>query len=119
MFEIYTIENCPYCMNTLMTLEKYRLPYHQINVTEDEKDYYKKVNDMPSFPQIFLINESSNSNRRKIKVKKQNKVSAAAIPVKSKIGSDQDFQVLVRFAVELKNKKIDLSMLQNIQQFIR
>ena len=126
MFEIYTVDNCPYCMNTLMTLDKYRLPYHQINVMEEEKDYYKKLNNMSFFPQIFLITDNQSTNRRKTKKKsKQNQDQASASAasngstVKYKIGGDQDFQVIVRFAIELKNKKIDIPILQQIMSVIR
>jgi hypothetical protein len=116
-------------MNTLMTLDKYRIPYHQVNVMEEEKDYYKKLNNMPFFPQIFLITENQSSNRRKTKKKSkknqedQEDASVAAASngstVKYKIGGDQDFQVIIRFAIELKNKKIDIPILQQIMNVIR
>ncbi len=135
MFEIYTIDNCPYCMNTLMTLDKYRLPYHQVNVTEEEKEYYKKLNNMPSFPQIFLVmkNKDGNaSNQRKTKKgkakvltnknknanKNTNRRITATSNMKHKIGGDQDFQVLVRLAIELKNKKVDLPIMTEILRIL-
>jgi glutaredoxin len=109
MFEVYTIHDCIYCQNTLMTLDKYHLPYTQIQVSLEEKEHYKKLHGMEIFPHIFLI-----TNKKKSKRKNGENIGVRKI----KIGGDQDFQTFIRIAYELKNKKINISTLEYILSII-
>jgi hypothetical protein len=89
-----------------MTLDKYHLPYRQIQVLQDEKEYYKKLHEMEAFPHIFLITGKKKKSKREGSIKK------------IKIGGDQDFQTFIRIAYELKNKKINISTLEYILNII-
>jgi glutaredoxin len=58
-FLIYTIEGCPYCETAISLLENLKFKY-PIHIKEQkiknlkEKQEIKKINNMPTFPQIFI-----------------------------------------------------------------
>ena len=56
-FNIYTIENCPYCDKALNFLIINDLNYKEILIPYDDKKKIKKKNNMNTFPQIFLNSE--------------------------------------------------------------
>lgn len=62
MLILYVLETCPYCKNSIQTLQSKKIKFKTIivNNTEDEKNYYKKQNKMNTFPQIFMQIEKDN-----------------------------------------------------------
>jgi glutaredoxin len=56
MITIYILETCPYCNNALDLLTKLKIKHKKIVVpnTEEEKNKYKKLHKMNTFPQIFV-----------------------------------------------------------------
>ncbi len=65
---------------------------------------------METYPNIFLI-----PNLKKKKSKRGNEENTIK---KIKIGSDQDFQTFIRIAYELKNKRINISTLEQVMNVI-
>lgn len=62
MFILYVLKSCPYCNNAIQMLHdnKYKYKTIVVNNDEEEKKIYKKINDMKTFPQIFLqVNNDS------------------------------------------------------------
>ncbi len=60
MFLIYGLASCPYCKNSEELLrkikDKYNIPYKKYNMrSKEEKEYFKYMNKMNTFPQIFLM----------------------------------------------------------------
>lgn len=53
ILHIYSLVGCPYSMKACETLKLYKPKI--ITVTHDEKEKYKKMNEMSTFPQIFLV----------------------------------------------------------------
>ena len=49
---LYVLKGCPYCNNALMLLKENNIKYKAIVVEDKEK--YKKLNKMNTFPQIFI-----------------------------------------------------------------
>ena len=56
MIVLYVLEGCPYCEKALRILNENNIKHKKIVVenTEKSKQYYKEMNRMKSFPQIFL-----------------------------------------------------------------
>jgi glutaredoxin len=56
MIVLYVLETCPYCNGALKLLQDNKIKYKSIIVenTEEAKNYYKKQNNMSTFPQIFM-----------------------------------------------------------------
>jgi glutaredoxin len=54
---IYSLIGCPYSIKSESMLEPYEPQI--IKVEQNEKNKYKKMNNMDTFPQIFLVNEES------------------------------------------------------------
>jgi glutaredoxin len=54
MFTIYVLSYCGYCNAALQLFDKYKIAYKKINVIEEKKQYYKKLNNMSTFPQISV-----------------------------------------------------------------
>lgn len=54
MIEIYVLEGCPYCENTLKLLNNSHKRYKKIIVPYNKKDYYKQRHGMETFPQILI-----------------------------------------------------------------
>jgi glutaredoxin len=52
MIYIYILKYCPYCLEAINLLDKYKLSYKIIDV-KDNKESYKKKHKMSTFPQIF------------------------------------------------------------------
>jgi len=62
---IYSLDGCPYSMKAENLLKKCNPKIIKVAQSKSEKDYYNKMNDMPTYPQIFLIDEKIN---KKIKI---------------------------------------------------
>lgn len=62
MIVLYVLETCPYCNSALKILNDNKIKYKSIIVenTEETKNYYKKQNNMSTFPQIFMQIEKDN-----------------------------------------------------------
>ena len=60
---IYSLIGCPYSIKSESMLKPYNPEI--IKVDQNEKNKYKKMNNMDTFPQIFLVNEESD---RRIKI---------------------------------------------------
>ena len=82
---IYSLINCPYSMKAEILLVKYNPEI--IKVKSSKKSYYNDLNNMHTFPQIFLIDEESD--------------------YKIKIGGYDDTKILLKKI--FNNKKIDYS----------
>ena len=82
---IYSLINCPYSMKAEVLLVKYNPEI--IKVKSSKKSYYNDLNNMVTFPQIFLIDEESD--------------------YKIKIGGYDDTKILLKKI--FNNKKIDYS----------
>lgn len=56
MIILYVLETCPYCQNAIQELKNNKIKHKTIivNNTEEDKNYYKKQNNMNTFPQIFM-----------------------------------------------------------------
>lgn len=54
MIEVYVLEGCPYCNNTLSLLNNSGKKYKKIIVNDNKKDYYKKRHNMTTFPQVLI-----------------------------------------------------------------
>jgi len=51
---LYVLKGCPYCNNALMLLKENNIKYKAIVVEDKDKEKYKKINKMNTFPQIFI-----------------------------------------------------------------
>ena len=51
---LYVLKGCPYCNNALMLLKENNIKYKAIVVEDKDKEKYKKLNKMNTFPQIFI-----------------------------------------------------------------
>jgi glutaredoxin len=62
MFILYVLERCPYCISALKILDDNKIKHKKIIVknTEEEKNFYKKQNNMSTFPQIFVQIDKNN-----------------------------------------------------------
>lgn len=61
MIVIYVLPGCPYCENSLKLLKNNNIKHKSIVVkTEEDKEKYKKLNKMNTFPQIFINIDGDN-----------------------------------------------------------
>jgi glutaredoxin len=62
MIILYVLSHCPYCNNSLQLLRDNNIKHKTIivNNTEEEKTFYKKQNEMNTFPQIFVQIDKDN-----------------------------------------------------------
>jgi len=51
---LYVLKGCPYCNNELMLLKENNIKHKAIVVEDKDKEKYKKLNKMNTFPQIFI-----------------------------------------------------------------
>ena len=51
---LYVLKGCPYCNNALMLLKENNIKHKAIVVEDKDKEKYKKLNKMNTFPQIFI-----------------------------------------------------------------
>ena len=51
---LYVLKGCPYCNNALMLLKENNIKHKSIVVEDKDKEKYKKLNKMNTFPQIFI-----------------------------------------------------------------
>jgi glutaredoxin len=51
---LYVLKGCPYCNNALMLLKENNIKHKAIVVEDKDKEKYKKINKMNTFPQIFI-----------------------------------------------------------------
>lgn len=63
MINIYVIDGCPFCYKSKLLLKTLKIRFKEINVKENEKCKYKKMNKMNTFPQIFYV-----KNNEKLKI---------------------------------------------------
>ena len=64
--QIYSLIGCYFSQKAELSIMDYKLgnKLEIIKVTDEEKNKYKKLNDMNTFPQIFLMNgKKKNKNR--------------------------------------------------------
>ena len=54
--EIYSLIGCPYSIKSESLLKLYKPIIHKIS--QNDKDKYKQQNNMNTFPQIFLLDDS-------------------------------------------------------------
>jgi glutaredoxin len=57
---LYVLKGCPYCNNALILLKENNIKHKAIVVEDKDKEKYKKLNKMDTFPQIF-INVNANN----------------------------------------------------------
>jgi glutaredoxin len=57
---LYVLKGCPYCNNALMLLKENNIKYKAIVVEDKDKEKYKKINKMNTFPQIFINVDGNN-----------------------------------------------------------
>jgi glutaredoxin len=57
---LYVLKGCPYCNNALMLLKENNIKYKAIVVEDKDKEKYKKINKMKTFPQIFINVDGNN-----------------------------------------------------------
>ena len=57
---LYVLKGCPYCNNALMLLKENNIKYKAILVEDKDKEKYKKINKMNTFPQIFINVDGNN-----------------------------------------------------------
>lgn len=62
---IYSLDGCPYSMKAEKLLRKCNPKIIKVAQSKSEKDYYNNINDMLTYPQIFLMDEKSN---KKVKI---------------------------------------------------
>lgn len=61
MIYIYSLVGCPYSEASEDLVKKIKVPHNIIKVkTQIEKDKYKKLHNMQTFPQIFFKNSRGN-----------------------------------------------------------
>ena len=53
ILQIYSLIGCPYSLKSEETLKLYKPKIFKVE--QNEKDKYKKMNNMNTFPQIFLV----------------------------------------------------------------
>ena len=54
MIVLYVLNGCPYCNNSLKVLKENKIKHKAIVVAPQDKEKYKKINKMNTFPQIFI-----------------------------------------------------------------
>jgi glutaredoxin len=104
MIVLYVLEHCPYCNNSLNILKENNIKYKSIivpNTTED-KNFYKKQNNMSTFPQIFMQIDKDNF---------------------MKVGGNSDLIEIIEHCNYIKNSNISLDsiyyMYQNMFKAVR
>ena len=57
MIHMYSIEGCIYCVNAKKLLKELNIPYKIITIhSQKEKEKYKVLHGLNTFPQIFFEN---------------------------------------------------------------
>ena len=57
MIYMYSIDGCSYCANAKVLIKELNIPYKIITVkSQKQKDKYKELHGMNTFPQIFFKN---------------------------------------------------------------
>ena len=97
MIILYVLDGCPYCNNSLRVLKEKNLTHKSIVVKNSEKDFYKKQNDMNTFPQIFM------------KIDKDNFM---------KIGGNDDLMEIFENCDNIKNSNVSLDSIYYIYKNI-
>lgn len=83
---IYALEKCPYSEKALELLKEHDIFHKHINVTNKTKDKFKKLNNMNTFPQIFIIKQGGGKK----------------IPKKIKIGDSESLMNLIQISHLMK-----------------
>ena len=98
---IYSLNGCGFSKKAINTLKKNNITYEVFHIDWDNKNEYKKNNNMNTFPQIFF--QKKNSNRIKIggsndldyllniinNTKKNKKYDNMVITIKNKLSLDK------------------------------
>lgn len=50
---MYGLKHCPFCIKAQQMLEMHNTPHKTVWVADNEKEKYKKLNKMSTFPQLF------------------------------------------------------------------
>lgn len=53
-FVVYSLDGCPYCERTKQLMDKLPYPARFVRVTQENKNKFKAMNGMETFPQIFV-----------------------------------------------------------------
>ncbi len=98
---IYGLENCPYCKAAYELLDQHKIKYHKIVVSNDEneKEKYKKLCSMNTFPMIF-VRKSEDSSKY------------------IKIGGFSDLKKYIDLLTYLRENDIHIQLLHEIDQLL-
>ena len=88
---IYTLQYCPYCNYALKLLDQYNIKYKNIIVNPDDKNKIKKINNMDTFPMIFIKKNKNNI----------------------KIGGSSDLLKLINISEDIKKSNLDINIIYN------
>lgn len=64
IIEIFSLDGCGYSQAAENLLKEHNIPFNKVSVSHETKEHHKKINDMNTFPQIFL--NKSKDKRTKI-----------------------------------------------------
>ena len=92
MFILYVLEGCPYCNNSLALMKKYNIKHKAIIVQPEEKEKYKKLSKMNTFPQIF------------VKINKDKII---------KIGGNSDLEECIKLSNNIHNSNVSIDAVYN------
>lgn len=87
MIILYVLDGCPYCNNSLRVLKENKIKHKAIVVAPKDKEKYKKINKMNTFPQIF-INADKDTYL--------------------KIGGNDDLEETIRIVKEVQSSNVSL-----------
>lgn len=66
MFAIYALQYCPYSERAVRIAQQLKLKAKVMWITQEEKQKYKKLNNMNTFPQIFYYATQNTKTPTKI-----------------------------------------------------
>ena len=92
MIEFYGINGCIYCKMAMQLLDENGIQYRYILVTQDTHQYYKKINEMETYPQLFLLLAERDDYTN--------------MPKRLKIGGYQDLHQLLSICEAPDNERI-------------
>lgn len=59
MLVLYVLNGCPYCNSALQEVKQHGIPHRKVVVPPHDKQRYKTMNGMNTFPQIFVEKNGS------------------------------------------------------------
>ena len=103
---IYSLIDCPYSESACKLLETNNIRHKVIKVHQNNKEKYKKENNMNTFPQIFHIN-----NIQKTKIGGYDDIKKF-IELKNKINKNIDqYDKLINIGIPNIDKKLVINVL--------